>query len=98
MPDERLTLSGINAVTGECGLPPMTGQELSSFITREARPENLAELGYRQRLETIRHPGIREGADSERLEQAGWGVILVHDAGPEVDEALDEMLALRRAP
>ncbi len=91
-----LTFNGVNGATGDYGLPPMTGEELSSFLRGEEKPENLAELRFRQQQKDSRHYGVKEGVDPKRLDQAGWGVIFAHDADPAVREALAPLLDLRR--
>lgn len=96
MTDDLLTFNGVNGVTGEYGLPPMTGEELSRFLRREEKPENLAELRFRRQQKDSRHFGVKEGVDPKRLDQAGWGVIFAHDADPAVREALAPLLDLRR--
>ena len=47
MSEELLYFNGVNGATGDYGLPPMTGGELSKFIQGEAPPENLDELKWR---------------------------------------------------
>jgi hypothetical protein len=96
MSETRLVFNGIDGSTGGYDLPPMTGEELSSFIRGESRPENLNELRYRYRQETERHLGVREGIDPDKLEEAGWGLILAHGADPAIVEALNELLELRQ--
>ena len=97
MSETRLVFNGIDGSTGGYDLPPMTGEELSSFIKGEARPENLNELRYRYRQETERHLGVREGIDPDKLEEAGWGLLLPYGADPAILEALSELLELRGA-
>jgi len=94
--EELLYFNGVNGATGEYGLPPMTGEELSKFIQGEAPPENLAELKFRHQQQDRRHLGVKEGVDPKNLAEAGWGVIFAHDADLAVKEALSELLDLRR--
>ena len=96
MAEDLLTFNGVNGATGTYGLPPMTGEELSRFLRGEEKPENLAELRFRQQQKDSRHFGVKEGVDPKRLDQAGWGVIFAHDADPAVREALAPLLDLRR--
>jgi hypothetical protein len=95
-PEDLLTFNGVNGATGEYGLPPMTATELSRLLHGEEKPENLAELRFRQQQKDSRHFGVREGVDPKKLDQAGWGVIFAHDADPAVREALAPLLDLRR--
>jgi hypothetical protein len=94
--EPRLVFNGINGATGEYDVPPMTAQELSTFITREAKPENLAELRARHRREMQGHLAAREGVDTDQLDQAGWGVVFARDTDPSVLQALRDLLALRK--
>jgi hypothetical protein len=93
---ELLHFNGINGATGEYGLPPMTGEQLSAFIQGEAPPGNLDELKFRAQQRNDEHYGVREGVDPKQLAETGWGVIFAHDADPAIKEALSELLALRR--
>ena len=96
MAADQLFFNGINGITGDYGLPPMTGEELSGFIRGERKPENLDELRYRARAATERPLGVKEGVDPRKLDQAGWGIIFTHDADPAVKEALTDLIALRK--
>ena len=87
--------NGINGANGEYALPPISGEELSRFITGESPPENLSELRFRHQHRTGQHLGVKEGVDPARLEEAGWGVIFPYNANPAIKEALGELLELR---
>jgi len=91
---QKLFFNGINGATGEYGLPPMTGEELAKLIRGEAPPENLSELKYRYQ-QGGDHLGVKEGVDPKKLDEAGWGVVFAHDAGPAVKEALQPLLDRR---
>jgi hypothetical protein len=93
---DLFTFNGVNGATGAYGLPPMTAEELSSFLRGEEKPENLAELRFRHQQKDNRHFGVKEGVDPKKLDQAGWGVIFAHDADPAIQEALQPLLDLRR--
>jgi hypothetical protein len=93
---DLLTFNGVNGATGEYGLPPMTAEELSRFLRGEEKPENLAELRFRAAKQDGCHFGVKEGVDSKRLDQAGWGMVFARDVEPAVREALAPLLALRR--
>jgi hypothetical protein len=93
---EALHFNGINGATGAYAVAPMSGQALAEIIKREAKPENLSELG----LKTA--PGafpIKPPNDPTRLDQAGWAVIFPapSQSTPAIKEALAELLALREA-
>jgi hypothetical protein len=92
---DLLYFNGINGATGEYGLPPMTGEQLSACIRGEAAPDNLDELKFKtqQSQECF---GVKEGIDPKQLAQTGWGVIFASDADPAIKEALSELLNLRQ--
>ena len=75
MSTTKLVFNGINGATGDYGLPPMSGEELSEFIRGEATPENLNELRARHRAGTQQTLGVKEGIDPKKLDEAGWGII-----------------------
>jgi hypothetical protein len=93
--NELLYFNGIDGDTGQFALPPMTGNELSSFIRQESQPENLAELRYRYEESTKKSMGVREGIDPKQLDQTGWGVIFPSATDPALKEALTGLLNLR---
>jgi hypothetical protein len=96
--EDLLYFNGVNGATGEYGLPPMTGTELSEFIQGEAEPENLAELRFRHEQKDQKHFGVKEGVDPKNLGEAGWGVIFAAKGEdvPAVKEALSPLLNLRQ--
>lgn len=95
MSEPLLVFNGVNGATGGYGLPPMTGAQLSKFITGEAKPGNLSDLQRRHRDDTVNFMGPRAGLDPKKLDEVGWGVIFAHDVDPEIKEALSELLKLR---
>ena len=95
MPERLLVFNGINGATGEYGIPPMTGEELSRFVRGENPPGNLSELKARYRRKSQTTYGVKEGVDPRKLEQAGWAAIFAHDADPAIIEALQALLELR---
>ena len=95
MPEKLFVFNGINGATGEYGIPPMTGEELSRFVRGQNPPGNLGELQARYRRKSQATYGVKEGVDPRMLDQAGWGAIFAQDADPAVAEALQELLDLR---
>ncbi len=95
-PEDLLYFNGVNGATGDYGLPPMSGEQLSDFLQGEAPPEELGELRFRQGQKDQGHFGVKEGVDPKNLDESGWGVIFAHDADPAVREALAPLLELRR--
>ena len=93
---DLLCFNGVQASTGDYGLPPMSSEKLSSFLLGEEPPDNLDELRTRHAQRKKRHYGLREGVDPKKLDESGWGVIFAHDADLAVKEALQPLLDLRR--
>ncbi|HHB91437.1 MAG TPA: hypothetical protein ENK60_09040 [Anaerolineae bacterium] len=94
---QPLVFNGVNAVTGDYSLPPMTPDRLAAFITGQTAIENLEELRQLRKRATQRVLGVVEGIDATDLAQAGWGVIFPADADPAIQEALQPLLDWRRA-
>ncbi len=95
-PTQTLFFNGINGDDGSYDLPPMTGEELAQFVRGESAPENLDELKARHERSKQEFFGVMEGVDPKDLSAAGWGVVFAHDADPAIEEALSELLALRK--
>ena len=95
MAEDFLYFNGIDGESGTYDLPPMTGGEFSSFILGTKPPENLRDLRLRRHLDS-RNLAIIEGVDPLNLAEAGWGVIFPDDADPAIQEALEELIKLRR--
>ena len=93
---QLLFFNGINGDSGQYEIPPMSADALLDIIRGKEPPENLSELRFRYQQRTARHLGVREGVDAKDLSQAGWGVIFAHDADPALQEALGELIGLRR--
>jgi hypothetical protein len=94
---QLLYFNGVDGESGGYALPPMTGEDLSSFIQGESPPENLSELKDKERRRNQAVMGVKEGVDPKRLDESGWGVIFAHDADPAIKEALSELLNHRQA-
>ena len=70
---------------------PLAG---SDAATVAALTESLRRM--EQAMRQRQHLGVRAGIDAAELSQSGWGVILAEDAEPQLLEALQPLLALRR--
>lgn len=96
---ELLYFNGIDGTTGQYDLPPMTPAELSAYILGEKAPDNKDDLEARRDreqgagLETL---GPIDGVDVLDLASSGWGVVFAADTDPAVEEALGDLIALRR--
>jgi hypothetical protein len=98
MDDPLIYFNGINADTGEYAVAPMSPRQLSEAALSAERDAVLARaLAARQRQAGSRgHLGVKEGVDVRLLDQAGWGVVFAYPADPAIEEALSDLLALRR--
>ena len=63
--------NGINGDTGTYDVPKLTPDEFAAVIQGTASPENLRELRYYYESRTSAHFGVREGVDSNKLDEAG---------------------------
>lgn len=97
MNNDLLVFNGIDGSTGEYLLPPMSPENLSKLVLNE-RPDrrHLNELKSKHQQDIEIYLGPREGIDSKKLSEAGWGVIFAHNADPAIREALSELLAHRQ--
>ena len=86
MNDERMHFNGIDGATGDYLTPAMTPEELVEYLDPAAGEL----LAPREKRPTF-------GIDPQRLESSGWGVLFARDGDPAVREALEPLLAHRRA-
>jgi hypothetical protein len=91
-----MVFNGLNAVTGQYELPPLSHAELVEIVRGQNPPENLAELHARHQRRTGAFLGVVEGVDPNRLDEAGWGIIFAHDADPAIAAGLSELIEYRR--
>jgi len=97
---ETLFFNGIDGVSGNYSLPPLSPQQFSDAITGAAAendPEQETLRSYYEQYCKGSHYGIKEGHDEKKLEESGWGVIFAHDENPAVIEALRPLLDWRKA-
>lgn len=99
MESDIVFVSGVDAVTGDYLQKPLTDQELVSRILREQRDlQSERELKwwheYRSRRTVTR--GLPVAIDSSDFSSAGWGVVFLKEAAPEVRIALAPLLERRR--
>ncbi len=99
MNDTLIYANGIDALTGEPLLPPLTVEVVAARAQdRPITPAALAEL--RQRLRVVQTKrGIMAGFDANDLAQAGWGVIFAaadRERIPALREALAPLLQARQ--
>ncbi len=100
MNDTLIYPNGIDALTGEPLLPPLTVDIVSQMAQGQSiAQEELDELRERQRmLAGEADYGVMADVDPNDLAQAGWGVIFASDDPdvPAIRAALSPLLALRR--
>jgi len=93
-----LVFNGLNAATGDYLLPQLDPAVIGKIARGEAvDPKQLAELKWRYQKASKVHLGVKAGVDPTKLSEAGWGVIFAHNAPPAVREAVQPLLAHRKA-
>jgi hypothetical protein len=96
--DETMYFNGIDAVTGQYSLPPISPKEFSDRITgAPPDPDHDALTWWYQQYISNGHYGIKEGCDPKKLDESGWGVIFTLDADPAVIDALRPLLDWRKS-
>lgn len=91
---KEICFNGLNCATGRYGRDPVSGADLLALIRDDKKPDNLEEL---QSKSDPRALPIAADSDPTRIDQTGWAVIFARDADPAIIEALEPLLALRRA-
>ena len=90
-----LYFNGIDATTGEYGIPPVSSAELLEIIQAGGGPDQRAELPDRL-PPTEQYLGAKEGVDVKNLAETGWGIVFAQGEDPAIRKALGELLDLRR--
>lgn len=97
---DKLYFNGVNALTGQYALPPMTREELAErYILGAPEPENIKELKWRFWQKKQKALGVKEGVDATKLGEAGWGILFAdqdREWVPAIMDALEDLLNLRR--
>ena len=88
--DEPFFFNGINGLTGEPLLAPMSAEELAELVA----PEPLRE--HSGLLEGSKSFGLGFGLDPTNLQDAGWTVVFAHDESEPVRAALEPLIEHRR--
>lgn len=95
--ENKVYVNGINGVTGEYLLPPMSLDEVATLAGGEKPPADL--LGWLSRVWhkiSTPHLGLPLGVDPADVAQAGWGVVFLKDEDPAVVAALQPLIEHRR--
>jgi hypothetical protein len=89
MPDDAIHLNGINALTGEYLVPPMSFDD-AGRCAGGAPPPPPERTGWLRRLAKRFGSilGLPADVDPHDLAQTGWGVVFAQDTPPEVRDAL----------
>ena len=98
MADDRITLNGIDATTGEYLVPPMTAEELAEVARREK--EDPAQAGLLKRVARALQEvflGLPMDVAPTDVTRAGWAVVFSADADPAMREALLPLVAHRQS-
>jgi hypothetical protein len=98
MPDEqKLYFNGVDGVTGQYLLPPMTLADVTALVRSEARPPNIISWLSRvwHKISTP-HLGLPINVDPANVAQAGWGIVFFNDENPAVVDALQPLIEHRR--
>jgi hypothetical protein len=100
MSEDILYFNGINAVTGDYSLPPMSAEKVARVARGEKLKEDDPHLGdLKQKvIDKTQHnsSATEEGIDDNELSQTGWGVIFSYDEDPAVRDAILPLLEMRK--
>jgi hypothetical protein len=90
--DTRIYLNGINALTGEYLVKPLTPAEAADYARQTQLPREKASLlGRLVSLLTGRFFGLPADVEAEELSQAGWAIVFTPDTPDEVRKALEPL-------
>jgi hypothetical protein len=96
MSEQRIVLNGINALTGQYLVPPMTLAEAA--VRARGTPPPAEQVGWLKRLVqrfTGRFFGLPMGVDATNLAESGWAVVFTPGTSPAVRQALQPLIDLR---
>lgn len=92
----KLHFNGIDASTGTYVTPPLSPRQVAKLAASVPFDEDeLHELQRKWQLKVQSHLGTIAGVDSQKLEEAGWGVVFAPSVSDDVKEALKPLLDLR---
>jgi hypothetical protein len=97
MTEERIVLNGINALTGEYLVPPITLAEATAWARGTPPPDDHVKP-LNEAAERIgeRPFALPLGTDANELTDSGWGVVFTPDTPASVRDALMPLLERRR--
>ena len=102
MPLERtpkLTVNGINGVTGQYDVKPLSSADLAARLRRSRDSGSISPLrtDRGRRLKTRAFPALPLGVRPEDVRQSGWTLVFHRDENIEVRAALEPLLEHRLA-
>jgi hypothetical protein len=91
--DNLIYFNGIDGETGQYAVAPRTIDDMANIARGNPRLTPMTDV----RGETpTRAFGLPPGVDYQKLDEAGWGVIFHENAAPEIQSALEPLLAIRK--
>ena len=95
---DLIIANGIDAVSGEYALPPLTPADMKQGIITGGvkEPESKALKSWLQKRREKKFT-LQEGLDPRRLDEAGWGIVFPVNTDPAVIEALRPLMEHRKA-
>ena len=97
MCEDQFFLNGIDGVTGEYLVPPMSAESVARLIRPTADREQSGWLKRVQSLFTRPFLGLPVDIDPTDVARAGWGVVVSPHTPSEVLDALELLIAHRRS-
>ncbi len=94
----KVYFNGINALTGEYGIPPLEYDQIASIVRGETQEEGLKNW-IRKKHQFITQGSLGElafGKRHENLEDAGWAIVFHKDEDEAVKKALEPLIEHRR--
>ena len=94
--NELVYANGIDAITGQYLLPPMTPAAIAALAAGEDADKH-RQAEHRKRASAAEdHYGLPFGVALNDVAQAGWAVVFAADAAEEVKNAVGPLIALRK--
>jgi hypothetical protein len=97
MSEDQIVLNGIDGVTGEYLVPPLSRQSVVNLIRPPADREEASWLKRIRSLFSRPFLGLPVDIDPTDVSRAGWGVVVSSQSGSDVISALEPLLAQRRS-
>ena len=97
MSEDQFFLNGIDGVTGEYLVPPMSAESVARLIRPTADREQSGWLKRVQSLFTRPFRGLPVDIDPTDVARAGWGVVVSPQTPSETLSALEPLIAHRRS-